>query len=93
MKRRSLFDIALDIILILIVILVIYWGIQLIFGGSPDLSQFNSALIIMLAGFLVKIYREIGEMRVGAKYSFLKIKEDIGSIKENMYLIKKKLKV
>jgi len=86
MKRRSLFDIALDIILILIVILVIYWGIQLIFGGSPDLSQFNSALIIMLAGFLVKIYREIGEMRVGAKYSFARIKDD-------MDLIKKKLKV
>ena len=47
---------------------------------------FAMHLDIMMAGFLVKIYREIGEMRVGAKYSFARIKDD-------MDLIKKKLKV
>jgi len=92
-KKKKIFDIILNIILILLAILIIYWFIKLIFGGSPEFSEFNFALIIFIGGFLFKIYREIGEIKVGIKYSFNKIKEDMNSLKENMSLIKKKLKI
>lgn len=92
-KKRSLFDIVIDIIIILLTILVIYWFIRLIFGGSPELTEFNFALILLIAGFLIKIYREVGEIKIGIKHSFINIKEDIDSIKEDISLIKKKLKI
>ena len=85
-KPKNFFDIIVDIIIIVLSILVIYWFIQLIFGGSPGLSEFNFALIILIIGFFIKIYREIGEIKVGMRYSFSHIKEDV-------QLIKKKLKV
>ena len=91
--KRNLLDIIIDIILFLLAILVIYWLIELIIGGSPDLSQINSALIIMVAGFLIRIYREVGEIKVGIRHSFNHIKEDMNSLKGDMSLIKKKLKV
>ena len=100
MKKRKIFDVILDAILILITILIIYWLIELILGGSPDLSQFNSALIVAIIGFIIKTYREIGEIKVGITYSFSNAKEDINSmktdikiIKNDMTLIKKKLKI
>ncbi len=92
-KKISIFDIILNIIIILLTLLIIYWFIKLFFGGSPDLSEFNFALIALLGSFLIKLYREVGEIKIGMKYSFIKIKEDISSIKESMNLIKKKLKV
>ena len=91
--KRNLFDIILDAILLLLAILIIYWLIELIIGGSPDLSQFNSAIIIAIIGFLFKIHREIGETKVGMRYSFNHIKEDMDLLKNDMSLIKKKLKV
>ena len=100
MRKRKIFDVILDIILILITILIIYWLIKLILGGSPDLSQFNSALIVAIIGFIIKTYREIGEIKVGITYSFSNAKRDINSmktdvkiIKNNIVLIKKKLKI
>lgn len=84
--KRNLLDMIVDIILFLLVFLIIYWAIQLILGGSPDLSQFNSAFIIAIIGLFFKVYREIGEIKVGMRYSFNHIKED-------MSLIKKKLKI
>jgi len=84
-KKSNVFDIILKIILILVAILIIYWFIQLLFGKSPTLSQFNAALIIMIMGFLVKLYREIGETKVEIRYSFNKTKEDINSIKKKLY--------
>lgn len=99
-KKNNIFDIILNIIIILLGILIIYWLIQLIFGGSPGLSEFNFALIIFMGGFLFKIYRETGEIKTemehisnGAKEGFKKIKEDMSSLKEDMFLIKKKLKI
>ena len=67
-------------ILILLAILVIYWFIQLIFGGSPGLSEFNFALIILMGGLLVKIYREVGEIKVGMKHNFAGIKNSFNKI-------------
>ena len=53
-KPKNFFDIIVDIIIIVLSILVIYWFIQLIFGGSPGLSEFNFALIILIIGFFIK---------------------------------------
>lgn len=99
-KKISVFNIIINIIIILLAILVIYWFIKLIFGGSPRLDEFNFAIIILLGSFLIKLYREIGEVKVGLKHSFKNIKEDISllkgdmnSIKDDTNLIKKKLKV
>lgn len=85
-KEKNIFDIILNIIIILLAILVIYWLIQLILGGSPGIGEINFALIIMMASFFIKTYREVGEIKIGMRYSFNKIKED-------MFLIKKKLKI
>ena len=99
-KKIDFFDLILNIIIILLAILVIYWFIKLIFGGSPGLDEFNFAIIILLGSFLIKLYREVGEIKVGIKHSFINIKEDISllktdmnSIKGDINLIKKKLKV
>ena len=99
-KKRNLFDIILNIIILILSILIIYWLIQLIFGGSPGLSEFNFSLIILIIGFTFRIYREIGEIKIGIKHSFNNIKSDvnvvksdINDIKSDMILIKKKLKV
>jgi len=99
-KKIDYFGLILNIIIILLAILVIYWFIELIFGGSPGISEFNFALIIIMASFFIKIYREIGEAKIETKYmskgvkkGFSKIKEDMGSLKEDMSLIKKKLKI
>lgn len=85
-KKKSMIDIIINIIIILLTILIIYWFFELIFGGSPTLTEFNFALIILMAGLLFKIYREIGEIRIGMKHSFYNIKND-------MSLIKNKLKI
>ena len=99
-KKKNIFDIIINITIILLAILVIYWFIELIFGGSPGLSEFNFAVIILMASFLFKVYREIGEIKVeikhisaGVKDGFNKIKDNMSSLKDDMSLIKKRLKV
>lgn len=56
-KKNNLFD--LDIILILLTILVLCWFIQLIFGRSLGLNEFNFTPIILIGGFLIKIYGRV----------------------------------
>jgi len=92
-KKINMFDIILNIIIILLGILVIYWFIQLIFGGSPSLSEFNSTLIILLASFLINIYREVGEIKTGLKYSFKEVRDNFDKVNKNIGLIKDKLKI
>ena len=86
MKLADFFDWILKIIIIALTILIMVWGLQLLFGGSPGLEEFNFALIILLAGFFIKCYREIGEIKMNIKHSFTNIKEDIN-------LVKKRLKI
>ena len=92
-KKRNLFDIILNIIILVLSILIIYWLIQLIFGGSPGLSEFNFSLIILIIGFLFKIYREMGETKIELKFMSKGAREGFNNIKNDMILIKKKLKV
>jgi len=91
--KKNFIDTILKVILILVAILIMYWFFQLLFGGSPTLSQFNFALIVMIAGILLKVYREIGEMKVEAKYNFKEIKTSFIKIKEDIDLVKKRLKI
>lgn len=93
MKKLNILDIVVNIIIILAFILAVYWFIQLMLGGSPELSEFNSVLIIMMIGMLFHLYREIGEMKVETKHISLGIKESFNKIKKDINLIKKKLKV
>lgn len=90
---KKLFDKVLSIILIVLAILVVYWLIQLLFGGSPELSEFNFALIILIIGILFKIYREIGEIKIETNHISIGVKEGFNKIKEDMSLIKKKFKI
>ena len=92
-RKTDIWDIIVNTIIIVAFVIAVYWFFQLLFGGSPDLSEFNSLLIIMIVGVLFNLYREIGEIKVGMKYSFEKIRDDISLIKEDVGLIKKKLKV
>ncbi len=93
MKNIDYFDLALKIIITLLAILVIYWAIQLIFGGSPGLSEFNLAFIVLIIGILFKIYREIGEAKVEIKYVSLRVKDSFDKIKNDLSSIKNKLKI
>ena len=88
MKRKDYFGIVLKIILILLAVLIIYWLIQLLLGMSPPLTQVNTALIIMLLGFLVQLYREVGDSKAETKYNFTLIKNSFEKIKEDMAEIK-----
>jgi len=92
-KKTDVWDIILNIILTLLAILVIYWLIKLLLGGSPGLSEFNFSLIILITGFLIKIYRETGEVKTGMRHSFIKIRDDMNLIRNDINLIKNKLKI
>lgn len=92
-KKIDIFDTILNIIIILLTILAIYWFIQLIFGSTPSVSDFNFILITILASFFIKLYREVGETKVEMKNNFSGIKNGFVNIKKDMNLIKKKLKI
>ncbi len=90
---NKVFTWLLHVILAALSLLVLYWFIQLLLGGSPGLNEFNFGLIVLILGFMVKMYRELGEMKIGMQHSFIKIKEEMTQIKEPVALIQKKLKV
>lgn len=97
MKTLDAIDIIARIILVITAIAVVYLSLKFIFGNSPDLNQINSMFITMIITALFTltitfmktlshINREVGEIKIGMKHSFDKVKEDID-------LIKKKLKI
>ncbi|MEK6897937.1 MAG: hypothetical protein AABX28_01115 [Nanoarchaeota archaeon] len=93
MTKTDYSDLILKIIIFLLAVLVIYWAMQLIFGGSPELSEFNLALIVLIIGILFQNYREIGEIKTEVKYISLNVKESFDKIKEDVSSIKKSLKI
>ena len=93
MKKPNLFDIIVNIVIFLLTALAIYWIVQLLIGSSPELSQVNFALIILLATILIKLYREIGETKVEVKHISTSIRQSFNNIKEDMESIKKKLNI
>jgi len=103
MKIKTI-DIIVLIIFILTAILVFWY----IFGDSPTFEQtmigFISGavftIVIKMSYFNSNINREVGELKVGIKHSFINVKNNMNllkkdntEIKNNINLIKKKLKI
>lgn len=97
MKNIDYFDLVLKIIITLLAILVIYWAIQLIFGGSPTLTQFNNSLILILIGLIVHLYYRFGSFDYFINGTFPRIEKNIeqsfDKMKEDIISIKNKLKI
>lgn len=92
-ERKTIFNTILNILLILLAVLIIYWLIELIIRGSPTLDEFNFGLIILIAGLLIKMYREVGKTKVEIKYTSIGVKQGFDKIRKDMDLIKNKLKI
>lgn len=93
MKVLDVIDIIMKIIFVISFIIIVIWSVQILLGGGPNISQFNSMLIVMIVTILFGVMklmynlnREVGEIKISMKHSFDRVKED-------MELIKKKLKV
>jgi len=104
MKKIDVVDIILKVLMILAAILVVYWFIQLMLGGSPTIEQFVIGLILALATLVIHLYYNVGRFNQfvegtfprfekSVELSFLKIKEETNLIKNDLMQIKKKLKI
>ena len=76
----------IDIIIIILFILAVYFILTRIFGHSASDLAISITLFTLLAAGMYKLNREIGEFKIRTINSFEKFKDDIN-------LIKKKLKV
>jgi len=98
MKLSDIIDIIVKIIVVITAIIAIYWAIQLLFGGSPTLNQFNSILVVMMIGILFNVVykisnlnREIGEIKISMKHLSIGVKESFINIKKDIEFIKNKM--
>jgi hypothetical protein len=80
----KLIDILLNVFLVGMGILLIYWSIELLFGGSPTLQDFHIAITVIVLGFIYKLNREVGEMRIRMKYEFKAVHREIASLDHKM---------
>lgn len=76
----------IDIVIIILFILAVYFILTRIFGHSASDLTISITLFSLLGGLLYKLNREFGEFKIKAINSFDNIKQDLN-------LIKKKLKV
>lgn len=53
MKSGEIFDLIFKIILLILAIVIIIWELQLLFGGSPVLEEFNLALITLFRTLMI----------------------------------------
>ena len=105
MKREiDYIDLIIKVFLILATILVVYWFIQIMFGGSPTTEQFIIGIILVLIGLIVQLYYASGKFNQfvngtfprfekNIESSFNRAKEDMNSLKENMSAIKSDIKL
>jgi len=94
MKNKiDLFKLFMNTILLILFGLITFWFFELLFGGSPTLIEFGAVIIVATFGYILKINREVGEIKVDMKHNFGRMKDDIDLIKNNLNLINKKLKV
>jgi len=100
---KKAFNWILNLLLIILLIIGIYMFYDKIFRGSPTDFQF----ILWIAGFfgaaIFKIFNliyginreigelKIGELKIGVKSGFNKIKNDISNINNNLQDIKKSI--
>lgn len=81
---RKLINWILNIIIVIFLILVVYMFLARIFGNSPTDFQIISGVVGLFGAFIIKLFsnfgnlnREVGEMKVGMKNSFEKVRGDI----------------
>ena len=71
----------IDIAIILLFILAVYFILTRIFGHSATNLTINITLFTLLGGLLYKLNREIGEFKIKTINSFKMLKEDIKGLK------------
>lgn len=87
-EKMDYFDLVLKTIIILGTVLVVYWFIQLMFGGSPGISDYNMGLILVLIGLVVHLYFKFGKSNQFIEGTFPRFEKNVessfGRMKENM---------
>lgn len=98
-KLIKVIDWVLNILILVFLIGTIYMILWRILGDSPTDFQVISwavglfgAAVFKLFTFTYNMNREVGELKIGVKDGFRRIKEDIGSLKEDIREIKKLVK-
>jgi len=90
-------DIVLRIVIVSGVVLIVIWFFQLMFGGSPTAEQFIIGFMFVLVGLIVHLYYRSGEFGQFIRGTFPRFERNVEQsfmrMKEDMDLIKKKLKV
>ena len=74
----------IDILIILLFLLAVYFILTRIFGHSASDLTITISLFTVLAMALYKLNREVGEIKIGMRNGFSRIKEDINSIKNKL---------
>ncbi len=78
---------------IILFILAVYMILTRLFGHSVTDLAITAGLFTLLFINQYHLNREMGEMKTSMKFSFTHVKDDIGTIKNDLISIKKKLKV
>ncbi len=101
-KKIDYFDLFLKILMVLATILVVYWFIQILFGGSPTTDQFIIGIILIIVSLVIHLNYKSGifnqfingtfpRFEKNVEQSFNRIKEDISSLKSDTSLLKQDL--
>ena len=90
-KLMKVIDLALNILIVIFLIGTIYMILWRILGDSPTDFQIISwavglfgAAVFKLFTFTYNMNREVGELKIGVKSGFRRIKEDIGRIDDRL---------
>lgn len=73
----------MEILIWIIMIILFVMILSRVFGQSATEVQIYLGFVTFLVAivlFMAKHYRETGEIKMGMKYSFAKVKEDMGRI-------------
>src|SRR3989338_1808805 len=97
-KLRKILNWILNILIIILLIVVGYLFIDRIFCNSPTDFQLISGTFSLLGLLILKLFtliysanRELGEIKVGVKNGFEKVKQEFNQIDENMKRIETKI--
>ncbi len=74
----------IDILIIILFILTIYFILTRIFGHSASDLTISISLFTLLGSLLYKINREIGELKIKTINSFERLREDLNEIKKKI---------
>ncbi len=90
-KLMKVIDWILNILIVVFFIGTVYMILWRVFGDSPTEFQVVSWIIGLLSMAVFRLFtliygvnREVGEIKVGVKSGFRKIKDDMGLIKNKL---------